>query len=96
MALSNLGSSIARRGLMAPGDAITSLGTNGQPVTSGGTSAAVPFVTGTMALLLSLLPDARTVDAKLAVTRADLRRASVVPPVLDAWASYLLMQNRRA
>jgi subtilisin family serine protease len=96
MALSNLGSSIARRGLMAPGDAITSLGTNGQPVTSGGTSAAVPFVTGTMALLLSLLPDARTVDAKLAVTRADLRRASVVPPVLDAWASYQLMQNRRA
>jgi subtilisin family serine protease len=81
---------------MAPGDAITSLGTNGQPVTSGGTSAAVPFVTGTMALLLSLLPDARTVDAKLAVTRADLRRASVVPPVLDAWASYQLMQNRRA
>jgi subtilisin family serine protease len=96
MALSNLGSSIARRGLMAPGDAITSLGTDGQPVTSGGTSAAVPFVTGTMALLLSLLPDARTVDAKLAVTRADLRRASVVPPVLDAWAAYQLMQRRRA
>ena len=81
---------------MAPGDAITSLGIDGQPVTSGGTSAAVPFVTGTMALLLSLLPDARTADVKLAVTRADLRRASVVPPMLDAWAAYQLMQNRRA
>ncbi len=96
MALSNLGSSIARRGLMAPGAAITSLGTNGKPVTSGGTSAAAPFVTGTMALLLALLPDARPGDVKLAVTRADLRRASVVPPVLDAWAAYQLMQSRRA
>jgi subtilisin family serine protease len=96
MAASNLGSSIARRGLMALGDAVTSLGTNGKPVTSGGTSAAVPFVTGTMALLLSLIPGARAVDAKLAVTRVDLRRASVVPPVLDAWAAYQLMQNRRA
>ena len=95
-AASNLGSSIARRGLMAPGDAITSLGTNGQPVTSGGTSAAAPFVTGTMALLLSLLPGARPVDAKLAVTRADLRRAAVVPPLLDAWAAYQLMQHPRA
>jgi hypothetical protein len=81
---------------MAPGDAITSLGADGSPVTSGGTSAAVPFVTGATALLLSLLPDARTVDAKLAVTKADLRRASVVPPVLDAWAAYQLMQNRPA
>jgi subtilisin family serine protease len=96
MGLSNLGSSIARRGLMAPGDAITSLGIDGQPVTSGGTSAAVPFVSGTMALLLSLLPDARTADAKLTVTRGDLRRASVVPPMLDAWAAYQLMQHRRA
>ncbi len=56
MAASNLGSSIARRGLMAPGDAVTSLGTNGQTVTSGGTSAATPFVTGAIALLWSIFP----------------------------------------
>src|SRR6516164_6217899 len=32
--ISNLGSSIARRGLMAPGDAVTSLGANGRPFTA--------------------------------------------------------------
>ena len=96
MAISNLGSSIARRGLMAPGDAITSLGTDGPPVTSGGTSAAAPFVTGAIALLWSMFADARAAEVKSAVTRADLRRATVVPPLLDAWAAYQLMQNRRA
>ena len=96
MALSNLGSSIARRGLMAPGDAVTSLGTNGQPVTSGGTSAAAPFVTGAIALLWSMFPEASAAEVKSAVTRAGVRRATVVPPLLDAWAAYQLMQNRRA
>jgi subtilisin family serine protease len=96
LALSNLGSSIGRRGLMAPGDHITSLGTNGQPVTSGGTSAAAPFVTGAIALLWSMLPGASTARVKSAVTRTNLRRASVVPPVLDAWTAYQLLQNRRA
>ena len=75
---------------------ITSLGSNGQPVTSGGTSAAAPFVTGAIALLWSMFPDASTAEVKSAVTRADLRRATVVPPLLDAWAAYQLMQNRRA
>jgi len=53
MAISNLGSSIGRHGLTAPGDNITSLGTNGKAQTSGGTSAAVPFVVGAIALLWS-------------------------------------------
>ena len=47
---SNLGSSIGRRGLSAPGDGITSLGAEGQSLTLGGTSVAVPFVTGAIAL----------------------------------------------
>ena len=37
---SNLGNSIGRRGLSAPGEEITSLGTNGNAHTFGGTSAA--------------------------------------------------------
>jgi hypothetical protein len=41
---SNLGGSIGRRGLSAPGENVTSLGTNGKPRTFGGTSAAAPFV----------------------------------------------------
>src|SRR5512142_3147740 len=36
LAPSNLGASIGRRGLMAPGEAVTSLGTPGESVTSGG------------------------------------------------------------
>jgi subtilisin family serine protease len=96
LAISNLGSSIGRCGLMAPGDHITSLGTNGQPVTSGGTSAAAPFVTGAIALLWSIFPEASAAEVKSAVTGAGVRRATVVPPVLDAWAAYQLMRNRRA
>jgi subtilisin family serine protease len=96
LAISNLGGSIGRRGLMAPGDQVTSLGINGQPVTSGGTSAAAPFVTGTFALLWSMFPQATAAEVKSAVTGAGVRRAAVVPPPLDAWAACQWMQNRRA
>ena len=50
---SNLGGSIGRRGLAAPGDAVTSLSAAGQVLTFGGTSVAAPFVTGAIALLWS-------------------------------------------
>jgi subtilisin family serine protease len=96
MAASNLGSSIARRGLSACGEAVTSLGINGHPVTSGGTSASAPFVTGAIALLWSMFPEASPAEIRSAVTRSDRRRTTVVPPVLDAWAAYQLIRNRRA
>jgi subtilisin family serine protease len=95
---SNLGSSIGRRGLTAPGDGVTSLSAEGAPVTLGGTSVAVPFVTGAIALLWSEFPAASAAQIKLAVTQAAMpRRASVVPPLLDAWAAYqvLLVTNPR-
>jgi subtilisin family serine protease len=86
---SNFGSSIGRRGLSAPGAGITSLGTAGKPLTLGGTSVAVPFVTGAIALLWSEFPGANAAQIKLAVTQAhQLRRASVVPPLLNAEAAY--------
>jgi subtilisin family serine protease len=96
---SNLGSSIGRRGLTAPGDAITSLSAEGQPITLGGTSVAVPFVTGTIALLWSEFPAATAAQIKLAISHAAAsRRASVVPPLLDAAAAYqiLLTANARS
>jgi subtilisin family serine protease len=95
---SNLGSSIGRRGLSAPGDGVTSLSAQGQPRTLGGTSVAVPFVTGAIALLWSEFPAASAAQIKLAVTQAyKPRRAAVVPPLLDAWAAYqiLLTANPR-
>jgi subtilisin family serine protease len=85
---SNLGSSIGRRGLTAPGYGVTSLGVDGKPRTFGGTSAAAPFVTGAIALLYSAFPSASAAQIKLAVTQAFAPRRTIVPPLLDAWAAY--------
>ena len=92
ISLSNLGRSIGRRGLSAPGENITSLGAEGKPLSLGGTSAAAPFVTGAIALLWSEFPAATGAEIKLAVTQAyGPRRTTVVPPLLDAWAAYQVM-----
>lgn len=92
---SNLGSSIGRRGLGAPGDRITSIGANGKPLTFGGTSAAAPFVTGAIALLWSEFPTATATEVKYAATQACTpRRTTVVPPLLDAWAAYQTMRGK--
>jgi subtilisin family serine protease len=89
MSHSNLGRSIGRRGLGAPGDGITSLGAGGKPLTLSGTSAAAPFVTGTVALLWSEFPNASAAAIKLATTEPHSgRRNTVAPPLLNAWMSY--------
>jgi subtilisin family serine protease len=93
---SNLGSSIGRHGLRAPGDGITSFGTAGEPLRSGGTSVAAPFVTGTFALLWSEFPSATAAEMKSAVTQArGPRRTSVVPALLDAWSAYHILAKSR-
>jgi subtilisin family serine protease len=91
---SNLGHSIGRRGLRAPGDGITSLGASGEPFRSGGTSVAAPFVTGAIALLWSEFPSASAAQLKRAVSQAPgVRRMSVVPALLDAWAAYQVLSR---
>lgn len=96
---SNLGSSIGRRGLSAPGENITSLGIAGKPVTSAGTSVAAPFVTGAIALLWSEFPNATPGQIRMAFKpHGTSRRMSIVPAVLDAWTAYqaLLMAQGRS
>ena len=89
---SNLGGSIGRRGLGAPGDDVTSLGADGRPITFGGTSVAVPFVTGAIALVWSQIPTATATEVKFALTQVSTqRRTTIVPPLLDAWAAYQLL-----
>jgi subtilisin family serine protease len=84
----NLGGSIGRWGLSAPGDGITSLGSERQSFPFRGTSIAAPFVTGAIALLWSEFPTATAAQIKLALTRTTPpRRASVVPPLLNAAAA---------
>jgi subtilisin family serine protease len=85
----NLGAAIGRRGLSAPGEKITSLGTNGATRTSSGTSAAAPFVTGAIGLLWSEFPGVSAARIKMVITQATAaRRRSVAPPLLNAWAAY--------
>jgi subtilisin family serine protease len=93
---SNFGNSIGRRGLCAPAEGISSLGSDGQPRYFGGTSAAAPFVTGTIALLWSEFPSATAGRIKAALLQVGAsRRSTVVPPLLDAAAAYQTMAAAR-
>ncbi len=92
--LSNLGTSIGRQGLGAPGENITSLGPTDTAQTLSGTSAAAPFVTGTIALLWSLFPSATISQIKSAVMQTTgKRRKTVVPPLLDAEAANIYLKT---
>jgi hypothetical protein len=91
---SNLAGSFGKRGLLAPGVAVPSLGTGGQPVAADGTSAAAPFVTGTIALLWSEFPATTAADMRCAVAPvARCRKATIVPRLLDALAAYELLRT---
>ena len=76
---SQLSTTVGRRGVSAPGEGITSLGTNGNALTLSGTSAATGFVTGAIALLWSELPAAKASDLRFALTNpSSQRRAEVL------------------
>jgi subtilisin family serine protease len=95
----NLGLSICRRGLRAPGAAITSLAADGGRQTLSGASAAAPFVTGALALLWSEFPHAGASHLlQLLRMPGALDRRAFLPAKLDAWAAYtnLLEQRRTA
>lgn len=87
LATSNLGHSIGRNGIGAPGHAITSLAPDGKLTTASGTSISAPFVTGTIALLLSLFPRSTPTHVRRAIAGSS-RRLAIVPPLLDAFAAY--------
>lgn len=93
MALSNLGSSMGRRGLGAPGE-VTSLTPDGQPHTRAGTSCAAPFVTGAVALLRSEFPRATAAHVKSALFDGHGRRSAIAPPLFDAWAAYQVLRGK--
>lgn len=85
---SNLGHCIGQRGLMAPGDNIVSLGGVEGYAKLSGTSVSTPIVTGMIALLWSLFPDASSGQIREAVLNISKRRKSIIPPVASAIRSY--------
>lgn len=89
----NLGNTISRWGLAAPGEGVTSLGTDGTSSPSGGTSVAAPFVTGALALIWSEFPRAKSADLRIAITHAHgPPNRTVIPALLNAWGTYNALQ----
>ncbi|MBC6448036.1 S8 family serine peptidase [Actinokineospora xionganensis] len=84
LAASNLGGSIARTGVRAPGARLVSLSSSGGFAAFGGTSAAAPVVTGAIALAWSLAPHVEAATVRAAVRGRAGR--GLVPPLLDAVA----------
>ena len=86
---STLGRSIGLHGLGAPGEGVRSLAPGGGEAVSVGSSAAAPFVTGTAALLASTFPAASASEIRHALLSGpSICRKTVVPPLLNAAASY--------
>lgn len=89
---SNLGRSIGRFGLSAPGFRIPSLSPNGGYGRFTGSSAAVPFVSGALALLWSRFRDATPIQLLRAI-RGGRRSRSIAPPFLNAEEAYQLLDQ---
>ena len=84
---SNVGISIGKRGLRAPGRAVWSTSSSGGHTQLTGTSVAAPFVSGAAALLWSLHPGASAADVRAALLQPGVSRRNLIPPLLDAEAS---------
>ena len=96
LAPSNFAASVGRNGLLAPGEGIRGVKAGGGFDIASGTSVAVPFVAGALALLASLCPWASAAELRRAVAASGIRRRSVVPPLLNAATAWqILMDGRR-
>jgi PatG Domain/Subtilase family len=85
---SNLARSGGRRGLLAPGDGVSSIDGAGYAKQLDGTSVAAPFVSAAAVLLRSLFPRASAADIRQALVGVVPRPRSLIPPALDAWLAY--------
>jgi subtilisin family serine protease len=89
----NLSATIGKQGLMAPGVGIVSTLPNGRYGKNSGTSVAAPFVTGVIALLWSMFPDATAQQIRRAILQPGQSRKSIVPPMLNADMSLRAIQQ---
>jgi len=89
---SNLSPTIGKKGIMAPG--IDIVGASSQTegfVHLSGTSYAAPIITGTIALLWSLFPYAKSFEIITSVLSK--RKKSIIPPLLNAEKAFNLLSN---
>jgi subtilisin family serine protease len=90
---SNFGPSIRSRGLMAPGVNITSTFPGGEYTQMSGTSFAAPFVTGTIALLMSVFPKINPADIVHSIRKITSNTyRTIIPPLLDAESAFNLLK----
>ena len=90
---SNIGLSVGRRGLLAPGKDILSTASGGGYQRMSGTSVAVPFVTGTLALLWSQFPHLSAAQLRRTILQSPGSRRSIKPPLLNAASSWQALQQ---
>jgi subtilisin family serine protease len=81
--MSNFGGSIGKRGLMAPGVNVTSTAPGGRYVQMSGTSIAAAFVTGTIALLWSIFPQASVHDLVRSLYSYRIFNRTIIPGLLN-------------
>jgi subtilisin family serine protease len=94
VSISNFGPSIKNRGLMAPGVSIKSTQPGGQYAHMNGTSFAAPFVTGCIALLWSIFPNASPSDIIHSLLRGTrVCQRSVIPSLLNAEVAYNILKK---
>lgn len=85
---SNMGKSIGTNGLGAPGQPCFNVASQDAPLPISGTSVAAIFVTAAAALLRSEFPKVSAGRIVQALRQGAGGRRSIIPPLLDAWASY--------
>jgi subtilisin family serine protease len=92
--MSNFGPSIGIRGLMAPGVDITSTSPGGNYTKLSGTSFAAPFVTGTIALLLSVFSKATIAQIIQSLVGSSLNHSrTIIPSLLNAETATNFLKN---
>jgi subtilisin family serine protease len=88
---SNLGISIRKYGVMAPGSAIRSTFPNNSYNYMTGTSVSAALVTGTVALLWSLFPESSSAEIIYSVRKSSTK--SIVPAVLDGESAFKILNK---
>ena len=92
---SNVGPSVGKRGLMAPGLNMTSTAPGNSYTVMSGTSVAAAFVSGAIALLWSAFPNATSAEIRESMMPStEQRRHTMIPRILNAEKARKYLKTR--